>query len=353
MGGLIPGNAPRRSRPRGGRRWVVAAVVTPALLALGLLAFRLNERYEGCLAEHGPTSADLIDGVYGPCYSAMVLGDTLSLAFVAVFAATIVVGFVLGVVDGRGRRRFAYGRWVCVVVVGLTAPWGLLAYALAYGLGRLLPARRPPVYRPPPSAVALQHGWIEAIHLYQRLARGEPPPSVVAPGFIGPGVVYLDAPFTYSRYYGTTVTYGQSRTVAFGSPAIVAGAMIGNLIGNSAARSRAASLAQPQWREFAYARVVLTATTTWCSLGGRWLAFDHGAAVEYSINGPNAVLSFADVEPLRLTGPSVWCHAVMFAYARYGPGQWQQAPFLHPLREAVHSLAGPGPQPQQPDAGHG
>ena len=49
----------------------------------------------------------------------------------------------------------------------------------------------------------------------------------------------------------------------------------------------------------------------------------------------SCILTFADIEPLRLHGPSVWCHAVLFAYLRYGPA-WQTAPFLHPLRQAGH-----------------
>ncbi|TDC38845.1 hypothetical protein [Micromonospora sp. KC213] len=166
------------------------------------------------------------------------------LGYVAITAATIIVGVTLGIIDGRRRRRFAYGRWVCVVVVGLTGPWPLFAYALGYGLGRLLPARHPPTHRPHPSVGAAQQGWIEAVHLHRRLVAGEPPPTVMAPGFIGPGPVHLDAPFTYSRFYGTTVTYGQSSTVAFGPPAVVVGAAVGDLIGNSIARARAASLAQ-------------------------------------------------------------------------------------------------------------
>ncbi|MEO3780681.1 hypothetical protein ABGB16_28490 [Micromonospora sp. B11E3] len=162
---------------------------------------------------------------------------------------------------------------------------------------------------------------------------------MIAPGFLDPGPVYLDAPFHYARFYGTTATYGQSWTYAYGSPAFVTGAVVGNLVGNGIARARAENLAQAQWREFAYARVVVTPTTTWCCVDGRWLPFAHDAALEFVIDGPSCVLSFADVEPLRMSGPSAWCYAVMYAYARYGPRRWQEAPFLHPLREAVRSLA--------------
>lgn len=341
MGGPVPDHGAQQSRRRGGRHWVVTAVGMPALLVWGLLVTQLNGQYGKCIAEHGPTSDDSIDGTAGPCYTVTMWTGALSLGFLAALVVTLIVGVVLGIIDGRGRRRFAYGRWVCVVVVGLTGTHALVAYALAYGLGRLLPAHRPPERRPHPSTVALQQGWIEAIHLYQQLTRGAPPPAVVAPGFIGPGAVYLDAPLTYSRFYGTTVTYGQSSTFAFGSTAVVAGALVGDLIGNSMARSRATKLAQPQWREFTYARVVVTPTTTWCSLDGRWLAFDHDAVLEYALDGPTCVLAFAEVEPLRLAGPSVWHHAIMFAYARYGPAQWHDAPFLRPIRDAAHNLSNP------------
>lgn len=307
-------------------------LLAPMLVAL---LVHLGQQYEACIGRHGPPPNKLND-VSAPCYRVALWTGILLLAFYAVVLATSVTGFILGVVEGRRRYRFAYGRWLCVVVIGISGPWALLAYALAYGLGRLLPARRP--RKPPPSEVALQHGWQQALHLYQRLARGEPPPTVIAPGFLGPGAVYLDAPLHYSRFYGTTVTYGQSWTYAYGSPAFVTGALVGNLIGNSIARTQAANLARPQWREFTFARVVVTPTTTWCCVNGQWLAFDHDAALEYVLDGPACILTFAGVEPLRLWGPSAWCYAIMYAYARYGPRRWQDAPFLHPIREVARTL---------------
>ncbi|MEV4755333.1 hypothetical protein AB0J86_09500 [Micromonospora sp. NPDC049559] len=307
-------------------------LVVPVLVVFYLPVYA---SYESCVGKYGPASTGRVDGVAGPCYGATMLTGAIVIALYAIALVTGVVGFVLGIVDGRARHRFACGRWICVVVVGLTGPWALLAYAFAFGLGRLLPPRR--AAQPRQSDVALRQGWQEAIHLYQRLARGEGPPSVIAPGFLGPGAIHMDAPLLYSRFYGTTVTYGQSWTYAYGSPAVVTGALIGNVIGNSIAKTRAANLARPQWREFAYARVVVTPLTTWCCIDGRWLAFDHEAALEYVIDGPACILTFAGVEPLRLSGPSAWCHAVLYAYCRYGPSGWQQAPFLHPLREAVLS----------------
>lgn len=222
-----------------------------------------------------------------------------------------------------------------MVVIGLTGPWALLAYALAYGLARMLPAPRP--RKPLPSEVVLQQGWQESLRLYQRLSQGLPPPTVVAPGFLAPGPIYLDAPFHYARFYGTTVTYEQGWTFAYGSPAVVTGALVGDLIGNGIARARATNLARPQWREFAYVRVVVTPTTTWCCVAGLWLPFDHETALEFVLDGPNCVLTFVDAEPLRLSGPSAWCYAIIYAYARYGPQQWKEAPFLHPIREAARS----------------
>jgi hypothetical protein len=50
------------------------------------------------------------------------------------------------------------------------------------------------------------------------------------------------------------------------------------------------------------------------------------------------VLTFADVEPLQLAGPSAWCHAVLFAYHRYGAEEWHRAEFLTPVGAATHQL---------------
>ncbi|MER7456714.1 hypothetical protein [Micromonospora sp. NPDC126480] len=213
--GPNPGSVQLRSATsrREGRHWVVAAVGMPALLALGVLTVRLSRRNEACVDRYGPTSTRRVGGVPGPCAEVAEWTSLLVLVCAAAVVASVVVGVVLGLVDGRRRRRFAYGRWVCVVVVGLTAPWALIAYAPAYGLGRLLPAHRPRARRLPPAEMALQQGWAAAIHLYQRLLRGEPPPTVVAPGFIGPGIVHWTLRSADGWHSTTTRPWSTSLTV--------------------------------------------------------------------------------------------------------------------------------------------
>jgi hypothetical protein len=180
----------------------------------------------------------------------------------------------------------------------------------------------------------IRHGGrYEAAQLYDALAHGQPPPTVLAPDFTG-GPVHMDVPFTYSRYFAMDIAYQPGGMVAVGPPGVVAGAAIGHLIGSAVGYARAASLARPQWRGHQPARVAVTTTSTWCAVAGRWLCFDHHAVVDYQLSGDSCILTFEQTAPLRLDGPSAWCHAVLYAYLRHGPA-WQTAPLLHPLRNAA------------------
>lgn len=169
-------------------------------------------------------------------------------------------------------------------------------------------------------------GRHDAVQLYNALAHGQPLPTVLAPDFAG-GPVHMDVPFTYSRYFAMDVRYQPGGLVAVGSPGVVAGAAIGHLIGSAVGYARAASLSRPQWRGHRVARVVVTATSTWCAVAGRWLCFDHHAVTNYQLSDDSCILTFDQTPPLRLDGPSAWCHAVLYAYLRHGPA-WQNAPFL-------------------------
>jgi hypothetical protein len=178
--------------------------------------------------------------------------------------------------------------------------------------------------------------WRQAVHLYASLASGQPPPQVVAADLPPGGGFYMDVPFRLSRYFSMDVTYEPGGMVAVGSPAVVAGAAIGRLIATSIGHMRAASASRPQWRGHHQARVVVTDSATWCGVVGRWLCFDHDSVGHYQLSDqPASILSFANLDPVRLLGSSAWCHAVLFAYLRYGAGAWQNAPFLYPIRQAA------------------
>jgi hypothetical protein len=321
-------NQPPANRPpRRGRHWVVAAVTTPLaplLLGASLLA---NNGWHGCATGAGAH----------PACSSSIWTALATLGFWAVALASTVGGLVVGLVEGRTRRRFAHGQWLSMTVVGLCAPWALAAYAAGYGLGRLLPARRPRPLRQPRRSAG-SGGWQQAVQLYQKLAAGQQPPAVYAPDLPAAGTVYMDVPFRFARWFGANVTYQPGGMVAVGPPGFVAGAAVGRLIGTSIGYAQAASLSRRQWRGHDLARVVVDATATWCQVRGRWLRYDHTAVVAYQVADQSSVLTFKAIDPLRLSGPSAWCHAVLFAYLRYGAA-WQSAPFLHPVREAATQMA--------------
>jgi hypothetical protein len=278
---------PAKSLRHSGRHWLFTAITMPLAPVLLAVAVQQNGQWHACVASH--------ESPEGPCAAAYSLMVEATVGFWALAIITAVTGMVVGVVEGGARRRFAHGRWISMSVVGLCAPWALLAYALGHGLGRLLPARRP---SPAP------HGWLEAVQLYAALANGQQPQTMFAPDLRITDAVYMDAPLRYSRFYAVDVTYQPGGLVAVGSPGFV-----------------------------------VTATTTWCEVSGRWLAFDHTSVVEYRLGADQScVLTFPDVVPVRLHGPSAWCHAVLFAYLRYGPWAWQSAPFLHPVRQAAQQL---------------
>jgi len=326
---MIEQSLATRSR-RSGRRWLFTAVTVPLVPLLFGISVHHSHAWQACVARHATPEAP----PQGPCAMSYSLMSLATLGFWALAFAVTVTGVVIGVVAGRRRRRFAHGRWISASVVGLCAPWALVAYALGYGLGWLLPARRLN-----PEAQARQGGWRQAVQLYAALAGGQQPPAVLAPDLPAAGTVYMDVPMRYSRFYRMDVTYRPGGMLAVGSPGFVAGAAIGRLIGTSIGYARAASLSRRQWRGHRVARVVVTATATWCQVGGRWLRFDHHSVVAYRLGADHScMLSFADVVPVRLHGPSAWCHAVLFAYLRYGAADWQAAPFLLPIRQAAQQV---------------
>ncbi|MGC4895539.1 hypothetical protein [Micromonospora sp. DT31] len=303
--------------------WTFTAVATG--LATPALLFGLERAYrsmQSCLGAYGARLSD--PELPDACSNVTALVGVLGLAAIGYVAATTVTGLCVGVVEGKRRRGFGHRRRVAVVVVGVAAPWALLLYAAGYGIGRLVP--------PPPVDTTWADGCDAARRTLDFLSAGGEPDAVPAQGFLTDESVHLDARLHYARHYGSAVTYTQTSTVAFGSTAFVTGALVANAIGNSSARSRAERMARPQWREHQLARVVLTPTRTWCQTGGRWLSFHHSGVLEYHLDQHGVVLVFGDTEPLRLTGPTAWVHAVLFAYFRFGASALPTTAFLLPIR---------------------
>ncbi|PSK66701.1 hypothetical protein B0E53_01342 [Micromonospora sp. MH33] len=311
--------------PPTSRHWTVTAVATavatPALVWGVDRSYRSTER---CLSAHGSSIGDSDADIPDACSDISALLALLVLLAGAYVVATAITGLCVGVAEGRRQLGFGHRRWLAVSVVAVAAPWALAAYAAGYGIGRLL--------WPPAVDTSWADGRDAARRTLEFLALGGQPGSVPTPGFLTEEPVHLDARLHYARHYGTTVTYQQTSALAFGSAAFVTGALLANAVGNSSARSRAERLARPQWREHQPTRMVLTPTRTWCHSFGRWLSFDHAAVREYHLDAHGVVLLFADSEPLRLTGPAAWLHAVLFAYFRFGAQALTTATFLLPIR---------------------
>lgn len=140
-------------------------------------------------------------------------------------------------------------------------------------------------------------------------------------------------PITYARYYGTDVTYGQSSTVAIGHPAFVIGAFAVTAIANANARSRAATLAAAQWREWQQTMVYVTNRRLVVHAAGQWLSFDYDAvSAVYPDVGANAlVCQFDRAEPMLLSGPAAPVAAIFTVLRTHGVDGVRDHPGLQPL----------------------
>ena len=136
--------------PRSGRHWVFAALTVPlAPLLLGASVLQ-NHGWHGCVAGQSAQQ---------PCSPSSTWLAIATLGFWTLALASAVTGLVVGIGEG------------------LCAPWALLAYALGYGPGRLLPARRSATMGQPRRG-GTNGCWQHAVQLYRALADGQQPPPV-------------------------------------------------------------------------------------------------------------------------------------------------------------------------------
>jgi len=184
---------------------------------------------------------------------------------------------------------------------------------------------------------AFEEGWRYGLRLNQQLQRRELPEQIdiwnVVP-FEGE-CFFLNGQLDYARYYGTDVAYTQSTMIAFGGPAWVAGSLIGNAIGNAAARSRAERFAQAAWREYQPLQVIVSNQRIRCNVHGRgWLIFDFSmvTAVYPDPQRFSIVLEFQNAEPMLLTGPMVPALSSIAVLMTHGADAVSAHPGLLPLR---------------------
>lgn len=127
-------DVPPRRVEASGRGWGTAAIVTWTVNPILLLA---TVDTNGWARDCSP-SGSYPDDVSADC-PREGLGGLASLMVSGVWIlATTAAAFGIGVWQGR-LRRFAEGRAMSAVLVGIGAPWAMLAYAVGNLLGRLLP----------------------------------------------------------------------------------------------------------------------------------------------------------------------------------------------------------------------
>lgn len=149
-------------------------------------------------------------------------------------------------------------------------------------------------------------GWTAANQLWDHLEREGTPERLTASGFITDRPVYLDTGYHYARYHPANPLTG----------------------------------APAGWHEQQTVRTVMTDQTTWCLVSGRWLWFHHHGVMSYELTGQTSTLAFNDADPVALTGPGAWTHAVLFAYLRIGPTRWMGAEWLQEMRDGRRSALG-------------
>ena len=187
-------------------------------------------------------------------------------------------------------------------------------------------------------AMAALRGRADAVRLYWQIASGQEPTKLP---FVAPDgrPVYLHVGFDYASWSAAEVRYPQYSGFAVGPPLLTAAAMAQTAMVNRRARQLAEGLARPQWRSRGRLRFLVTATDTWCMAGNGWHCYPHSMVTGYEAAAEAATVWMRDAAPLRLAGPGVWCHAVLVAYGLLGPGRWQQAPWLEPIRDAAATYA--------------
>ncbi|MCM0675254.1 hypothetical protein NCC78_11235 [Micromonospora phytophila] len=160
----------------------------------------------------------------------------------------------------------------------------------------------------------------EAARLYDHVVSGgELQPVFTSVRLDANESAYADDLMEYSRYYALD-GYLHQEPVSYLSPMD----LIGSAIRNRARREAA----EGQWRDTHVTRVVLTNLRLLVFLEGRWLSYWHNAIVQL-LPAPVEFclhLTFHELPPLRLRGPTAASMAVALASLLYPPEQMAQIP---------------------------
>lgn len=191
-------------------------------------------------------------------------------------------------------------------------------------------------------ALASEQGRFHAAWLAHRLAAGQPPPVVAGRSPNGEQL-WLKAVCDLFSWDVVDVAPRMRPVAAFGPPLFVAAALALGEAATQRERRRAEVLSGPQWRPHGRVQVLVSASATWLIQGDQWRSCPHTSVTWYELVDEGCTVRFADgFVPLRLVGPAVFAHAVLLAYAQYGPGRaLLQAPYLRPLQDGGSPLPVP------------
>lgn len=177
------------------------------------------------------------------------------------------------------------------------------------------------------SPEAHEAGLQEARQLYERLCRGDKLPPYYPAGIVlQSGETALGEILAeFSHYVELEVQYPAPRSMfVMGSPAFMAGALLGKLFSDAADRreaARLAALAAPQWRIIGFPRVILTDQRMLAHFPERYeqVSFWHSGLAGFtpSMTRFSLELVYSECPPVRLRGPSVPWMSVAFASCIY------------------------------------
>lgn len=191
-------------------------------------------------------------------------------------------------------------------------------------------------------AMADMHGRVQAGWLAHRLVAGQPPPTV--PGAAAPNgeAIWLHSTCDLFSWGVVNVVPQQRPVAAFGSLFVMAAVTLAE-VADRRERRRAEAMSGPQWRSHGRVQMLVSASATWLLSGGQWRSWPHTSVSSYELVDGGCTMSFTgEYAPLRLEGPAVYPHAVLLAYAQYGPDTtFLRAPYLLPLQHGASPLPAP------------
>ncbi|MCZ0730658.1 hypothetical protein [Mycolicibacterium iranicum] len=186
----------------------------------------------------------------------------------------------------------------------------------------------------PVSEHARWWSYAQACAVAFRLGEAPPEIDVFGPVLDHDECVYFSATAQYARLYGGDGSYTTNGFVAFGRPAVMAGALAASAYVNHRRKVAARREAVSRWRDQQQSMVIGTSSRLMVNtVEHGWLSFYYSAVNEYAPDLPRWALTLgfgSQCVPMQLVGPCVPAAAVLVSVA-LDPQRWWRDPRLGPL----------------------